>query len=206
MNIKAAGLGKRFNRTWIFRNLNYQFSSGVFYAITGPNGSGKSTLLQILSGSRTYNEGNLKYFDSMGEINSEKIFHHVSFAAPYLELIEEMTLLEFLQFHQKMKGFLSNLSTTEIISEIGLHRAANQEIRYFSSGMKQRVKLAQAIYSDTKLLLLDEPLTNLDDDGYSLYLTLINKYCNDRIVVISSNDKSEYAFCNEVLDIKLFKN
>ena len=206
MNIKAAGLGKRFNRTWIFRNLNYQFSSGDFYAITGPNGSGKSTLLQILSGSRTYNEGNLKYFDSMGEINSEKIFHHVSFAAPYLELIEEMTLLEFLQFHQKMKGVLSNLSTTEIISEIGLHRAANQEIRYFSSGMKQRVKLAQAIYSDTKLLLLDEPLTNLDDDGYSLYLTLINKYCNDRIVVISSNDKSEYAFCNEVLDIKLFKN
>ncbi len=205
MNIKATDLSKRFNRTWIFRHLDYEFTSGVFYAITGPNGSGKSTLLQILSGSRTHNEGSLKYFDSAGEIDSEKIFRYVSFAAPYLELVEEMTLIEFLQFHHKMKGVLSNTSIPEIIAEIGLQRATDQEIRYFSSGMKQRVKLAQAIFSDTKLLLLDEPLTNLDTEGYSLYLTLINKYCSDRIVIISSNDKNEYAFCNEVIDINVYK-
>ncbi len=205
MNIKATDLGKRFNRTWIFRHLDYQFASGVFYAITGPNGSGKSTLLQILSGSRTHNEGSLKYFNSSGELNSDNIFRYVSFAAPYMELVEEMTLIEFLQFHHKMKGVLSNISIPEIISEIGLEHATNQELRYFSSGMKQRVKLAQAIFSNSKLLLLDEPLTNLDNEGYSLYLTMISKYCSDRIVVISSNDKHEYAFCNEVIDINSFK-
>ena len=205
MNIKATDLGKRFNRTWIFRHLDYEFSSGSFYAITGPNGSGKSTLLQILSGARLHNEGSLQYFDASGELNTEKIFRYVSIAAPYMELVEEMTLMEFLQFHHKMKGVLSNISIPEIIAEVGLQRATDQEIRYFSSGMKQRVKLAQAIFSDTKLLLLDEPLTNLDSEGYSLYLTLINKYCSDRIVVISSNDKNEYAFCNEVIDINVFK-
>lgn len=205
MNIKAMDLGKRFNRSWIFRHVNYQFSSGIFYAITGPNGSGKSTLLQILSGSRLYNEGSIKYFDADTEIESEKIFQYVSFAAPYIELVEEMTLIEFLQFHHKMKGIIPAKSVNDIIDEIGLLRATHQEIRYFSSGMKQRVKLAQAIFSDSKLLLLDEPLTNLDSEGYSLYLTMINKYCTDRVVVISSNDKNEYAFCNEVIDINSFK-
>lgn len=205
MNIKATDLGKRFNRTWIFRHLDYQFSSGIFYAITGPNGSGKSTLLQILSGSRLHNEGSIKYFDSNDEINIDKIFRYVSFAAPYIELVEEMTLIEFLQFHHKMKGILSEKSVSDVINEIGLQRATHQEIRYFSSGMKQRVKLAQAIFSDSKILLLDEPLTNLDSDGYNLYLSLIHKYCSDRIVVISSNDKNEYSFCNEVIDINLFK-
>ncbi len=205
MKIKATDLGKRFNRTWIFRHLDYQFCSGIFYAITGPNGSGKSTLLQILSGSRLHNEGSLKYFDSNNEINIDKIFRYVSFAAPYIELVEEMTLIEFLQFHHKMKGFLSEKSVSDVINEIGLQGATRQEIRYFSSGMKQRVKLAQAIFSDSKILLLDEPLTNLDSDGYNLYLSLIHKYCSDRIVVISSNDKNEYSFCNEVIDIKVFK-
>lgn len=205
MNIEATDLGKRFNRTWIFRHLDYQFSAGIFYAITGPNGSGKSTLLQILSGSRLHNEGSLKYFDACNEINIEKIFRYVSFAAPYIELVEEMTLIEFLQFHHKMKGILPGKSIRDIINEIGLQRATHQEIRYFSSGMKQRIKLAQAIFSDSKILLLDEPLTNLDTDGYNLYLSLIPKYCSDRVVVISSNDKNEYAFCNEVIDIDLFK-
>ena len=205
MNIKVSDLGKRFNRNWIFRHLDYEFISGVFYAITGPNGSGKSTFLQILSGSRLHNEGSLKYFDADKEINIEKIYRYVSFAAPFLELVEEMTLIEFLQFHHKMKGIIPGKSVSDIINEIDLQRATHQEIRYFSSGMKQRVKLAQAIFSDSKILLLDEPLTNLDTDGYNLYLSLVHKYCSDRIVVISSNDKNEYAFCNEVIDINLFK-
>lgn len=205
MNIKATNLGKRFNRNWIFRHLDYQFSSGFFYAITGPNGSGKSTLLQILSGSRLHNEGSLKYFDADNEISIEKIFRYISFAAPYIELVEEMTLIEFLQFHHKMKGIIPEKSVSDIINEIGLQRATRQEIRYFSSGMKQRVKLAQAIFSDSKILLLDEPLTNLDSDGYNLYHSLIHKYCSERVVVISSNDKNEYAFCNEVIDINVFK-
>jgi ABC-type multidrug transport system ATPase subunit len=205
MNIHLAKVGKRFNRDWIFRNLDFQFTAGSHYAITGPNGSGKSTLLQVISGFSIYNEGSVDYFEGNQSISTEKIFQKVSLSAPYLDVIEEMTLSEFFSFHEKMKGWLPGMHTEEIILLSSLGNAAHKQIRYFSSGMKQRVKLAQAIFSNTPIVLLDEPLTNLDEEGVALYYTLIEKYCKDRLVIVSSNDKKEYAFCDEVLDIRKYK-
>ena len=205
MNIHLTKVGKRFNREWIFRNLDFQFNDGGHYAIIGPNGSGKSTLLQVISGFSIYNEGSVNYFDGNQSISTEKIFQKVSLSAPYLDVIEEMTLSEFFSFHEKMKGWLPQMNTKEIILLSSLENAAQKQIRYFSSGMKQRVKLAQAVFSNTPIVLLDEPLTNLDEEGVSLYYNLIEKYCKNRLVIVSSNDKKEYAFCNEVLDIKKYK-
>jgi ABC-type multidrug transport system ATPase subunit len=206
MKIELTNLGKRFNRDWIFRNLNYRFTSPGKYAITGPNGSGKSTLLRIISGGIIFNEGEIHYFNNEQKtISSDKMYQHFGFAAPYLELIEEMTLLEFFSFHQKMKGWLDNMNSQQIINEITLKSAAHKQIRYFSSGMKQRVKLAQAIFSNVPLVLLDEPLTNLDEAGIDLYHSLVNNFCSDRMIIVSSNDKKEYSFCEEVIDIKIYK-
>lgn len=206
MDIILKNIGKRFNTEWVFRHVDYQFDGVKKYAITGPNGSGKSTLLQIISGSSTHNEGEISYFENRKTVNPEKIYSKVSLAAPYLELIEELTLKEFLIFHQKMKGWLPGMNTDNIIPSIQLEKSAHKQIRYFSSGMKQRVKLAQAIFSDTPIVLLDEPLTNLDEEGVSLYHSLIIDYCENRMVIVSSNDKKEYSFCDEILDIKKFKN
>ena len=205
MKIDLLKVGKRFNHDWIFRNFDFQFVSGKIYAITGPNGSGKSTLLQIISGSLTHNEGSIKYIENDKEIVAEKIFKKVSFAAPYLEVVEEMTLLEFFSFHHKMKGWISSIDSNKIISILGLEKSAHKQIRYYSSGMKQRAKLAQAIFSNVPIVLLDEPLTNLDEEGISLYENLIKNYCNDRLVIVSSNDKKEYSFCDEVIDIRAYK-
>jgi len=205
MKINLTKLGKRFNRDWIFRNLDFQFDSGKHYAITGPNGSGKSTLLQIISGSSIYNEGNITYFENEKSFSPEKIFQKISFAAPYLDMIEEMTLTEFFSFHNKMKGWIPTVDTKEIIFLSSLENAAHKQIRYFSSGMKQRVKLAQAIFSNTPIVLLDEPLTNLDEEGVSLYHLLIEKHCKNRLLIISSNDKKEYSFCDEIIDVRDYK-
>ncbi|MEO6894814.1 MAG: ABC transporter ATP-binding protein [Ginsengibacter sp.] len=205
MRINLTKLGKRYNRDWIFRNLDFQFDAGKHYAVTGPNGSGKSTLLQIISGSSIFNEGKIDYFENDKPFNSEKIFQKISLAAPYLDVVEEMTLIEFFNFHQNMKGWLPELNTGEIINLSELEKAAHKQIRYFSSGMKQRVKLAQAIFSNTPIVLLDEPLTNLDEEGVALYHNLIEKYCQSRLVIISSNDKKEYSFCNDILDIRKYK-
>jgi ABC-type multidrug transport system ATPase subunit len=205
MKINLTKLGKRFNRDWIFRNLDFQFGNAKHYAITGPNGSGKSTLLQIISGSSIYNEGSVSYFENEEEIATENIYQKVSFAAPYLDVIEEMTLTEFFSFHHKMKGWLSTMDSKEIIFLSSLENAAHKQIRYFSSGMKQRVKLAQAIFSNTPIVLLDEPLTNLDEEGVALYHNLIEKHCKNRLLIISSNDKKEYSFCDEVIDIRKYK-
>lgn len=205
MKIEFIKVGKRFNHDWIFRNLDVQFVSERSYAITGPNGSGKSTLLQIIAGALTYSEGSVSFSEQGKEINSEKIFKKNSFAAPYLELIEEMTLYEFFCFHAKMKGWLPGLDTENIVSIVGLKNALHKQIRYFSSGMKQRAKLGQAIFSDVPIILLDEPLSNLDEEGVNLYYFLINNYCKKRLLIISSNDKKEYSFCDEMLDIKNYK-
>jgi ABC-type multidrug transport system ATPase subunit len=205
MKISLTKLGKRYNREWIFRNLDFHFDPGKHYAIIGPNGSGKSTLLQIISGYTFFNEGNIHYFGGEASVPPEKIFQKISFAAPYLEVVEEMTLLEFFSFHEKMKGWLLNLNTQEITHLSSLEKSAHKQIRYFSSGMKQRVKLAQAIFSKTPVVLLDEPLTNLDEEGVTLYHNLIEKYCRNRLVIVSSNDKKEYSFCNEILDISRYK-
>jgi ABC-type multidrug transport system ATPase subunit len=205
MKINLTQLGKRYNRDWIFRNLDFQFDDGKHYAITGPNGSGKSTLLQLISGSAIYNEGTIHYAENEKSFSADKIFQKISFAAPYLDMIEEMTLTEFFSFHHKMKGWLPALETKEIIYLSSLENAAHKQIRYFSSGMKQRVKLAQAIFSNVPVVLLDEPLTNLDEEGVSLYHHLITKYCQNRLLIISSNDKKEYSFCDEIIDIRDFK-
>lgn len=205
MQIILTQLGKRFNRDWIFRNLDFQFDAPKHYAITGPNGSGKSTLLQIISGASVYNEGKIDYLENEKSIASENIFGKISFAAPYLDVIEEMTLTEFLSFHEKMKGWLPGMAAKEIIFLSSLKDAAEKQIRYFSSGMKQRVKLAQAIFSNTPVVLLDEPLTNLDEEGVSLYNNLIENYCKNRMLIISSNDKKEYSFCEQIIDLMQYK-
>ena len=219
MKISLTDAGKRFNRDWIFRHFSYQFETGSSYAITGHNGSGKSTLLQVLSGSMMLNEGKVEWGifsrepgagsreSGAGSQESLKddIYSQVSICAPYLELIEEMTLTEFLQFHSGFNLFLPGITSQLIIDKVGLAKAAGKQIRYYSSGMKQRVKLAQCIFSATSIVLLDEPCTNLDADGIALYHSLINDYCKDRLVIVSSNDETEYSFCKEKISMGDYK-
>ncbi len=220
MTISLSDAGKRFNRDWIFRHVNYTFEAGQSYAIIGPNGSGKSTLLQVLSGGMMLNDGSIEFRVGSSEsgvlsrelgvgsstiISTEKIYNHISICAPYLEVIEEMTLKEFLEFHRGFKPFLEGITADSIISTLGLEKAINKQIRYYSSGMKQRVKLAQCIFSDTAIVLLDEPCTNLDTEGIALYHRLIDEYSKDRLVVVSSNDEVEYKFCENVVNMNSWK-
>ena len=222
MKVSLTDAGKRFNRDWIFRHFTYTFESGVSYAITGPNGSGKSTLLQAIAGSLHLNEGRVEYVEGpsvlfkkatkeepvkniKGQLPDEEVYNYVSICAPYLEVIEEMTALEFLEFHHGFKPFLNGHSPESIISAVSLEKAMNKQIRYYSSGMKQRIKLAQCIFSATPVVLFDEPCSNLDSAGIALYHRLIEDYCNDRLVIVSSNDEIEYSFCREKIDVQLYK-
>lgn len=205
MKISLSDAGKRFNRDWIFRNFTYTFEPGRSYAITGPNGSGKSTLLQVIGGAVAASHGQVEYSSDAGRIDPDHAFRNIAIAAPYMELIEEMTAFEFLSFHQQFKPLLPGKSIDQIISEVQLATARNKQIRYYSSGMKQRVKLAQSIFSDASCVLLDEPCTNLDLEGISLYQQLIGRYTADRLVIVSSNDEQEYGFCTARIRIEEYK-
>ncbi len=206
MKISLTNCGKRFNREWIFRKFSYDFLNGETYAITGPNGSGKSTLLQVIGGAIVTSEGTISYADKQsGAIQADDVFRQISIAAPYLEVVEEMTLMEFLEFHQQFKPFLPGTDISQAIARVGLTPAVNKQIRYYSSGMKQRVKLLQAIFSDVSCVLLDEPCTNLDAEGIRMYQQLIADHGGNRTIIVSSNDVQEYGFCNHTISISDYK-
>jgi ABC-type multidrug transport system ATPase subunit len=205
MRITLSDAGKRFNREWIFRHFEYSFFSSNAYAITGPNGSGKSTLLQFIAGALMPTEGKVSFYKE-NDKPVEVYYPLLSIAAPYLDTIEEMTANEFFRFHQEFKPLLPAMTIQEILARVGLQKAADKQIRFYSSGMKQRIKLAQAFFSDTPVLLLDEPTTNLDASGIELYHELIRDYCRERLVIVSSNDVLEYSFCKTIIDMKQVKS
>lgn len=150
-------------------------------------------------------EGRIEYKHNNKPLPLEDVYRQVSFCAPYMEVIEEMTVLEFLEFHQQFKPLLAGFTPVAVVKEVGLQAAAQKQIRYYSSGMKQRVKLAQAFFSDTAAVLLDEPCSNLDATGIELYHRLVKTFGAGRLLVVCSNDSVEYNFCDEILSIASFK-
>lgn len=205
VEIIAQSLGKKFRNEWIFRNLSYKFQSGESYTFIGANGSGKSTLLQILSGFMPHSEGIINYQVNQKVIEIDDFYKHLVIAAPYLELIEDFTLTEIIEFHIKFKPFKNNLSLNEFIDFIELPKAKNKEIKFFSSGMKQRVKLGLALWSDCEILMLDEPTSNLDAEAASWYLKNVQEHSKNRLLLICSNQPSEYEFCKNILNIQAYK-
>jgi ABC-type multidrug transport system ATPase subunit len=205
MQITLQNIGRRFNREWIFKGIDYTFGNKESYAILGSNGSGKSTLLQVLNGSLAPSTGTLFYSFGGEKVDVENVFRQLSLAAPYLELIEEFTLNEIIEFHFKFKSYKSGLDKTAVAEILNLQGSKNKPIRYFSSGMKQRLKLALAFCSDTPMLMLDEPTSNLDTQGIDWYLSLIEKYSADRLTIVCSNQEHEYNFCKNRLSISDYK-
>ncbi|UIR55580.1 ATP-binding cassette domain-containing protein [Sphingobacterium sp. SRCM116780] len=207
MKIILTDVGRRYNREWIFKHINYEFESGRSYAVLGPNGSGKSTLLKILSGSLTPSAGNIRFELDNRSVPVENIFEYISIATPYVELIEEFTLREQIKFHFKFKKYLVGYNEEEVVRLLGLEKAIDKELKYYSSGMKQRVKLALACCSDSIVVLLDEPTSNLDTEGEEWYLALVNntKHAN-RLFIICSNQEKEYIFCDEKLSVLDYKS
>ncbi len=201
MEITVQGLGKKFQKEWIFRNLNCIFQNNIPSAIVGPNGSGKTTLLKIIAGFLLPSEGSVSYRNETHEIGSDEIFKHLDLAAPYLELVEELTLLEFLRFHFSFKNMVPGISAQDFAQKTSLTRAANKYIKHFSSGMKARLKLGLCFFGQSPIILLDEPASNLDSKGLDWYQQNIMDVQKDRLIIICSNLDYEYEFCEQVIDL-----
>ena len=170
MRIELERVSKRYQNEWVLKNVELRLEENGRYAVTGPNGSGKSTLLKILSAHLTPSRGKVRHRIKGELLDVNDVYRYISYGAPYIDLIEELTLTEAITFHRQFKPFLEKLDTKAVIDLLGFERAGNKQIRYFSSGMKQRLKLVLAICSGSELLLLDEPTTNLDKQGVEWYL------------------------------------
>jgi len=205
MEIELREVAKRYRFEWIFKNINYHFQSQHRYAILGNNGTGKSTFLKILSGHLTPSKGKIIFTHNGNITEVENVYEHVAYAAPYIDLIEEFTLKEAIDFHQKFKPFQAGLDTDKLIELLGFQKSIDKEVKFFSSGMKQRLKLALAIGSKTEILLLDEPTTNLDQQGMEWYQQLLDNYANNRLLIIASNVEADYQRCDHFLNIMDYK-
>ncbi len=206
MTINIHNAAKWYGREIVFRNLSYAFQSGTQYAILGPNGSGKSTLLLVIGGYITPNQGVVTYQDhEQRQISTENIYRYIAIVAPYLELMEEFTLAEQVRFQQQFRPFIDGFGPDGVTEVLGLQKHAHKEVRNLSSGMRQRLKLALCILGDAPVLLMDEPLMNLDQKGQDWFHELVNNYLGDRLVIVCSNRREEYAFCQQQLLVTDFK-
>jgi ABC-type multidrug transport system ATPase subunit len=205
LRIELQQVSKKFNRQWLFRNISFSFKEQHSYAIVGNNGSGKSTLLQMIYGFQTISSGKIILHNGHQLLGEEQVFHHTSFVAPYLELLEDYTLKEMLQFHFQFKQIQENLSIDDMMVLCKLENNRDKQIKLFSSGMKQRLKLALVFFSNTPLILLDEPCSNLDMQGIQWYQEMVKEVIGKRTLIIASNQKFEYDFCDDELRIEDYK-
>lgn len=205
MNIQLENISKRYGFEWIFKQVNYQFEANKKYAIVGPNGSGKSTLLKIISGGLVPTSGEI-HFSMLHQRTTdlEQSSKEIAFAAPYISLLEDFSLEEMFVFHSSFKKMkVDSLQQFLEIAELVPHQ--KKYIKNFSSGMRQRLKLAFAFLTESQALLLDEPTSNFDSKAIDWYLQLIEKYTSDRLVIIGSNQEYEYSFCADNLAVSDYK-
>lgn len=185
--------------------MTYQFQAGKTYAVTGPNGSGKSTLLQVIWGQIPQTSGTIRYAKGNREIPVEGVFNHLSIATPYMDLIDEFTLKETLHFHFRLKKLRNGLKMDDLLALMYLEESADKQLANFSSGMKQRLKLALAFYTDADVYFLDEPGTNLDNRAFAWYLSELAQLPASAMIFIASNNADEYPPTAVPLNIMDFK-
>lgn len=205
MTIRLDNVGKRYRLEWIFRGLSVALEAGERWAILGPNGSGKSTLLKVLSGHLTPSKGNVHFENQGATVPEDAVYKQISYAAPYIELIEEFTLHEAVRFHQRFRPLLPGLDADALTEVLGLQKSRNLPVSSFSSGMKQRLKIALACCTTSDYILLDEPTTNLDTQGMDWYQRILAQYVGDRLLVIASNVADDYRICGAEIDILRYK-
>ena len=206
LTIQVTKAGKKFGKEWIFRNIDLTIAPADKLVILGLNGSGKSTFLQAITGYLGINEGNVSYFEGDKQIDIENVYHHVSLASPYLELVEDYTLREQIEHVAVFKPFFNGLTIDKVIELSGLSTHQHKFIKLFSSGMRQRLKLTLAILADAPILFLDEPTTNLDATVINWYKQLIKEFASNKTIIVCSNSiKDEYEFCDRVIKMEDFK-
>jgi|10_taG_2_1085330.scaffolds.fasta_scaffold130498_2 ABC-type multidrug transport system ATPase subunit len=207
MQLILEGLSKKYPKNKLFDDLNHTFEINNTYAITGENGSGKSTLIKIIAGVIAPSQGKVIFRENDKLIDKENIHQFLGITAPYLNLIEEFTLKEHLNFHSQFKKTLNGKNVMNELENANLHQSLNKSIGEFSSGMQQRLKLILCCSYEAKVLLLDEPTAHLDSKGIEWYKSLLKRTNDQRMTLIASNDPTEYNdFTKKIINIGVTKN
>jgi heme exporter protein A len=204
--LELSDVKKFFGRRLIFNNLNFQIKKAGVYGISGPNGSGKSTLVKIIAGIIGTSSGKVTHNLNGKEIIPEKLHDHIGFVSPYLVLYEEFSAWENLELCAKIRGInLDEQRVKYLLEKFLLLNRKDDLVKTYSSGMKQRLKFIFALMHSPALLILDEPTSNLDDEGKNSVYEIIKEEGSKNIVILASNENQDLSLCPEIIDLKNFK-
>jgi heme exporter protein A len=206
-SLQVISLQKSFGRRLVFSGINFGLDKPAVFGISGPNGSGKSTLIKILAGINSSTKGQVIHSCDGREIISEKLHNHIGFVSPYLVLYDEFTAWENLNYFASIRNIpFDNAKVENLLDQFLLLNRKDDLVKAYSSGMKQRLKFIFALMHSPQFIFLDEPTSNLDDEGKQTVYNLIKKESETAIVVVASNEKSDLIGCDEVLDLNKNKN
>lgn len=206
-SVEALELNKSFGRRLIFNDLQFRFDKSGVYGISGPNGSGKSTLVKIIAGILGASKGKIVHKMNDKEIAEERLHDHIGFVSPYLVLYEEFSTYENLKLFAEIRGVKFNKERVDyLLNKFLLYKRKDDLLKTYSSGMKQRVKFIFALMHSPQLIILDEPTSNLDDEGKNSVYELVREEGQKNIVLIASNEKSDLELCNDIVYLEKYKN
>lgn len=206
-SVESFGLNKSFGRRLIFNDLRFKFTQAGVYGISGPNGSGKSTLVKIIAGILGASKGKILHKLNDIEIAEEHLHDNIGFVSPYLVLYEEFSTYENLKLFAQIRGITFNQERVDyLLNKFLLFKRKDDLLKTYSSGMKQRVKFIFALIHSPQLLILDEPTSNLDDEGKNSVYELVKEEGQKNIVLIASNEKNDLELCNEIVYLEKYKN
>lgn len=200
MEITARDISKIYDYNKVISGFNFHFQENQCYGISGPNGSGKSTLIKILSGFLSYSEGQIVYKDKGSNISRHDIYKHTGIAAPYSSALSDFTLRENFELISKFKK--TNASYTMLLELLEWKDPREKQLRHFSSGMLQRTNVCLSLIFESSLVLLDEPTSYLDEASKRWFSNLVDRYKKDRLLIIASNEASDFYHCEEVVSVK----
>ena len=206
-SVEAVNLNKSFGRRLIFNDLKFNFNKAGVFGISGPNGSGKSTLVKIIAGIIGATKGKIVHKLNDKEINEEHLHNHLGFVSPYLVLYEEFSTYENLILFSEIRGISFNKERVDyLLNKFLLYKRKDDLLKTYSSGMKQRVKFIFALIHSPQLIILDEPTSNLDDEGKNSVYELVKEEGQKNIVLIASNEKQDLELCSDIVYLEKYKN
>lgn len=197
ISISFSDVAKRYDMRVVFRSISGEVDPGEVLVITGPNGSGKSTLLSILCGLLRPTRGEVLYRSADGgNLTRDAWGRHLGVVAPSMAVYEELTAMENLRFYARVRGLaLDDGDHRDLLDRVGLDPERKTPVRGYSTGMAQRLKIAQALLHDPAVLFLDEPSSNLDPTGQDWLEECVRSLLEEeRTIVLATNDRREMTW------------
>ncbi|MBX7042872.1 MAG: ABC transporter ATP-binding protein [Ignavibacteria bacterium] len=207
LSIHTKDLTKKYSGKTIFKNISFELSSGDSAVIVGRNGSGKSTLMKIIAGIISPSSGTMSFMNNGNKVEFHDVKRKLGFVSPYLNLYDELSAIENLRLFSGLKSdsAAGDEGLVSLLELTGLADRRNDEVKTYSSGMKQKLKIAFAMLNEPELLMLDEPRSNLDKSGIETMERIAEMQKGKGILIIATNDEDDLKLCSKRINIEEHK-